>query len=124
MLSMLADYMERGFLDNIIDMFRHDEALFPHIAELIADKQSRVRIGTIALVEELMPTHRSRIASTLPAISIGLSNLNPTIRADVAYLMSIIRDRSALQYLRMAMETEKDAAVREAMAEAIDDIET
>jgi hypothetical protein len=27
MKTMIADYMEKGFLDNIIDMFKHDKSL-------------------------------------------------------------------------------------------------
>jgi hypothetical protein len=44
MSSMIADYMEKGFLDNIIDMFTHDSTLYALIGHLIQDERVRVRI--------------------------------------------------------------------------------
>jgi len=53
MKKMIADYMENGFIGNIVDMFKHDKTLYLLIGELMSDERSRVRIGTVALVEIL-----------------------------------------------------------------------
>ncbi len=47
--TMLADYMENGLLDNIIDMFKHDQSLYAFVGDLITDERIRVRIGATAL---------------------------------------------------------------------------
>ena len=49
--KMIADYIEGEFVDNIIDMFRHDESLYTYVGDLMKDEQIRVRIGTTALIE-------------------------------------------------------------------------
>jgi len=36
---MIADYMEKGFLENIVDMFKHDRSLSPLIADLMRDER-------------------------------------------------------------------------------------
>ncbi len=36
LMNLIADHMESGFLENIIDMFRHDKSLYPLIGELIS----------------------------------------------------------------------------------------
>jgi len=43
-LRMIADHMENGFLENIIDMFRHDTTLYSLVGELIQDERVRVRL--------------------------------------------------------------------------------
>lgn len=35
--TMITDYMEKGFLENMIDMFRHDKSLYKLIGNLIAE---------------------------------------------------------------------------------------
>ena len=53
LIALIADHMESGFLENIIDMFRHDSGLYPLIGSLIQDERVRVRVGITALMEEL-----------------------------------------------------------------------
>jgi hypothetical protein len=120
MLTMLADHMEAGFLENIIDMFRHDRSLYRLVAELVADERSRVRIGTAALVEDLREEHAEEVRSLIPEVGALLRHENPTIRADAVYLLSVIGHRDALTYLEAALQDESEAVrqvVRETMEE-------
>lgn len=90
--TMILDYMQKGFLENIIDMFKHDKSLYPIIIDMIKDERIRVRIGAIALAEELVKNSKEKehFAEIIPAISNLLQNPNPTIRGDAAYLLEII----------------------------------
>lgn len=88
--TMILDYMQKGFLDNIIDMFKHDKSLYPLIIDMIKDERMRVRLGAVALVEELAISSKERFAEILPEISELLKDPNPTISGDAAYLLEII----------------------------------
>ncbi|MBI5049430.1 MAG: hypothetical protein HZC11_00775 [Nitrospirae bacterium] len=66
--TMILDYMENGFLENIIDMFKHDEALYPFIIDMIKDERVRVRLGAAALVEELMKQEPEPLINIIPDI--------------------------------------------------------
>jgi len=66
---MIADYMEKGFLENIIDMFKHDKGLYPLIGELMTDERMRVRLGISALVETLAKEDRNTIAGAIREIA-------------------------------------------------------
>ena len=57
MKAMLIEYMGKGFLDNIIAMFRQDRSLFRFVADMLGAGDLRVRLGTVALVEELAAEH-------------------------------------------------------------------
>jgi hypothetical protein len=119
MKKMLADYMEKGFLENIIAMFKQDKTLFPLIGELIADERSRVRLGAVALVENLKITDFDNILSAIPGIAGPLKSPNPTIRGDSAYLLGIIGHKDALPFLLDASNDENEL-VREIAEESID----
>jgi HEAT repeat protein len=121
MKKLIADYMENGFLENIIDMFKHDKNLFTLIGDMLEDERSRVRIGAVALVETFMAEHSNDVSTALPGISKALKNPNPTIRGDAAYLLGIIGHRDALPFLIDAMHDEHEL-VREAAAEALETI--
>jgi hypothetical protein len=116
---MLADYMEKGFLENIEDMLRHDTSLYEHLPTLITDERSRVRIGTVALTETLVDEHRAQMVRHIPGIAEGLNHKEPTIRGDVVYLLSIIGHKDALPYLEQAAERENVAPVRDEMIDTI-----
>jgi HEAT repeat protein len=122
MLKMIADYMENGFLENIVDMFRHDTSLYSLIGDLLGDERSRVRIGAVALVETLKEDDPAHVASAIPGVAERLNDPNATIRGDAAYLLGIIGHRDALPFLKKSLNDDH-AMVREAVNEAIEEIE-
>jgi HEAT repeat protein len=121
MKKLITDYMENGFLENIIDMFRHDRELFTFIGDMLEDERSRVRIGAVALVETFIAEDINSIVSAVPGIAKALKNPNPTIRGDAAYLLGIIGHRDALPFLNEVVNDEHEL-VRETVVEAIETI--
>lgn len=119
---MIADYMEKGFLENIIDMFKHDRSLYPLMGDLMTDGRVRVRLGISALVETLARDDPENILSSIPSISGLLKNQNPTVRGDAAYLLGIIGHRDAMPYLIEALK-DQNGDVREIVIEAMEEIE-
>lgn len=120
---MILDYMEKGFLENIIDMFKHDESLFPLIIDMIKDERVRVRLGTTALVEELIKQKPEPLVRLIPDIAILLKYENPTVRGDAAYLLGIIRHKDALSFL-VDVENDEDPSVKEIVRDAMQDIKS
>lgn len=116
---MIADYMESGFLENILDLFRHDASLYALVPALMADERSRVRIGATALVDELKGLYPERTAALAAGLAPLLGHENPTIRADAAYLMEITGNPGAVRHLEAALGDESPA-VREVVVEAIE----
>lgn len=102
--TMVLDYMEKGFLENIIDMFRRDESLYPLVADMIKDERIRVRLGATALVEEMAKVDQSPFISLIPSIGKLLEDNNPTVRGDAANLLDIIGHTDALPFLLKARD--------------------
>lgn len=122
MRQMIADHMEGGFLENIIDMFKHDRGLYSLVPHLMADERGRVRLGTVALIEALRDAHREEIIGTIPGIAALLKHPNPTIRADAAYLLGVIGHRDAIPYLREA-EGDENGLVGQIVRESLEELQ-
>ncbi len=119
--AMVLDYMEKGFLENIIDMLRHDESLYPIVIDMIKDDRMRVRLGATALVEEMVrnnPSLPGPIIQLIPSIAKLLQDKSPTVRGDAANLLDIIGHTDALPFLLEALDDE-NVSVREIVEEAI-----
>ena len=119
--KMLADYMEGGLLDNIVDMFKHDENLYEYAGDLLRDERMRVRIGAIALFEALAKEAPDRVKRALPSVLSLLKDQNPVVRGDAAYLLGIIGDEGVIPALDEIMNDE-DANVRLIVRETIEDV--
>ena len=123
MKTMIADYMERGFLDNIVDVFKHDRSLYVYLGDLMTDERIRVRLGISVLVETLKIEDSENITKAIPYILPLLKNENPVLRGDAAYLLEIIGHPDAVPFLR-GMAEDEDANVRMIAEEALRDIES
>jgi len=118
--QMIADYMENGFLENIIDMFRHDSGLYSLVGELIQDERVRVRLGITAMMEELSRSDAAAAAGAVSGLLPLLRHTEAHIRGDAANLLGLIGDESALPFLRDALRDDNPSVrllVQEAIAE-------
>lgn len=120
--KMVADYMEGGMLDNIIDMFRHDKGLYSIVPDLLTDERMRVRIGVTALLEILIHEDAENVKKTAPRIVSLLKNDNPVIRGDAANILGIIGDADVIPFLR-EMSKDENENVRIIARESAEDIQ-
>jgi len=101
--QMISDYMEIGFLDNIIDMFRHDSSLYDLIGTLIQDERIRVRVGITALMEELKRLDPVNIICAQKNLLPLLAHTDAVVRGDAANLIGIIGDMGSLPFLEQCL---------------------
>ena len=118
MRDMLIDYMGRGFLDNIIALFKQDSTVYRFIPEMLGDENMRVRLGATALIEELAAVHHVELMAAVPGLIELLKHENPTIRGDAASALGIIKDSSAVDALQACLR-DTHAGVREAARDAL-----
>ena len=121
LLQMIADYMENGFLENIIDMYVHDTSLYLLIGELIQDERVRVRLGVTALMEELKKIAPDHVTLAQGHLMPLLDHADAVVRGDAANLIGIIGDRASLPRLKTLLEDE-NSSVRIIAREAVQEI--
>jgi HEAT repeat protein len=121
--TIIADYMEKGFLENIIDMFKHNVSLYAYIGDLIKDERLVVRIGVSALIDTLTHEEPENISRAIPFILPLLKDQKSFLRSDAAYFLGMIGHKDVLPFLREAANDE-DENVRIIAKEAIEEIES
>jgi HEAT repeat protein len=121
MKAMLIEYMGKGFLDNIVALFKQDGSLFRFVADMLGDENLRVRLGTVALVEELAVEHGTGLRRAVPGLIELLKHDNPTIRGDAASVLGTIKDGSARAALEACLQ-DGHPGVRDAARDALADM--
>ena len=121
MKDMLIDYMGKGFLDNIIALFRQDPSVYRFLADMLGNDNIRVRLGATALVEELAREHRIELKSAVPGVVALLRHENPTIRGDAASVLGMIRDDASAGALQECLQ-DSHPGVQEAARDALAEI--
>ncbi len=121
MKAMLVEYMGRGFLENIIALFRQDPTAYRFIADMLGNDNIRVRLGATALVEELAREHQAELRSAVPGVIALLRHENPTIRGDAASVLGLIGDEASAGALQECLQ-DSHPGVREAARDALIEI--
>lgn len=118
----VADFLEKGLLENLVVLFRAERKLYALLPALLRDERIGVRIGASALVESLAeedPAGRRLAAAELRRL---LGDESETVRGDGAYLLGLAGCRDDVGALSPLLE-DSSADVREAAAEAMEAIE-
>lgn len=121
MKDMLIEYMGKGFLDNIIALFKEDPLLYRFVPDMIGNENIRVRLGATALVEELAELHRDQAKAAVPGLVALLKDENPTIRGDAASVLGVIGDGAAREALMSSLE-DSHPGVRESARDALSEL--
>jgi HEAT repeat protein len=121
MKNMLIEYMGKGFLENIISLFRQDRSLYQFLPDMLGEENMRVRLGATALLEELAGEHQEDMRTALPGIIGLLQHANATIRGDAAFALGIIKDPGAIDALRICL-ADNNPGVREIVRGVLEDI--
>jgi len=119
---MLIEHMDKGFLENIIALFKQDSSLYRFIPDMLGNEHMRVRLGATALVEELVGEHGVELRAAVPGVIELLKHENPTIRGDAASVLGILHDPSSMDALRVCLN-DIHPGVREIAQDALSEIE-
>uniref|UniRef100_A0A7C4EPF6 HEAT repeat domain-containing protein n=1 Tax=Thermodesulfovibrio aggregans TaxID=86166 RepID=A0A7C4EPF6_9BACT len=121
--EMLFEYLDKGYLENIITFFEHEPSELYLIPGMIKDERLRVKVGAFAIIEELKEKNSEILKSIVPALIELLSSPEKNIRADAAYALEIIADNEAKPALVKALLKENDPQVKEFIEDALKSIQ-
>jgi hypothetical protein len=120
--ARVAEFLGKGLLDVLVDLFKTDASLYALLGELLASPEMGVRLGASALVEELAvvdPGNRPLAAAALASL---LTGADPVRRGDAAYLLGFVGGAGELPALDALAMRDPNADVREVAAEAAEKI--
>jgi hypothetical protein len=116
--ARLADFLGRGLLDVLVDLFKAEPEHYGLLGELLANPEIGVRLGAAALVEELASADQGRRPLAAAALFPLLGSDDPVVRGDAVYLLGFVGGADAACALAALAGSDPNADVREAAAEA------
>ena len=116
--ARVAEFLGKGLLDVLVDLFESDPALYGLLGELLASPELGVRLGASALVEELAAVDPARRPLAASALTPLLGEADPVRRGDAAWLLGFVGGAAEMATLETLAAQDPNADVREAAAEA------
>ena len=110
--QVIKDFLEQGFVENIVSMFKHEPMYYSWTGELLDDERLAVRLGMSVLFEELKIIQPNQLHRAVPSLIALLSSESPTMRGEALSILAIIATREARQAIR-AMACDPSPQVRE-----------
>jgi Fe-S cluster biogenesis protein NfuA len=120
--ARVAEFLGKGLLDVLVDLFKADPALYRLLGELVASPEMGVRLGASALVEELAAVDPGRRGLAAAALAPLLAATDPVRRGDAAWLLGFVGGAAERTALESLAARDPNADVREAAAEAAEKI--
>ena len=118
--ARLAEFLGKGLLDVLVDLFKSDPALYGLLGDLLASPEMGVRLGASALVEDLAVSDPERRPLAAAALAPLLAEADPVRRGDAAWLLGFVGAAGELPALETLAEKDPSADVRDAAAEAVE----
>jgi HEAT repeat protein len=112
LITVIADFLEMGHVENIMAMFKQDTSLYALSGELLRDERFMVRMGMAVLFEELKAMREQEVALAIPALLPILSEETPWMRGEAVNLLAIIGTPEALAHLK-ALADDPEPQIRE-----------
>jgi len=118
LITVIADFLELGHVENIIAMFKQDTSLYALSGELLRDERFMVRMGMAVLFEELKALRPQEVALAIPALLPILSEETPWMRGEAVNLLAIIGTSEALANIK-PLADDPEPQIREMVADIL-----
>ena len=90
LLKVMADFLEMGHVENIVEMFKQDPHYYEWVGPLLTDERFAVRLGVSVLFEYLIEERPGDVELAIPSLSEVLKHETPWVRGEAISVLSII----------------------------------
>ncbi len=118
--KVIADFLEMGHVDNIVEMFKRDPLYYSWAGELLDDERFGVRLGMTVLFEELKRICPDDIERAVPSLSALLLSSPAYVRGEAVSILGIIGTPVALQHVEEALKDDSPQ-VREVAGDVLEE---
>ena len=121
LLKVIADFLEMGYVENIVAMFKQESLYYEWVGELIKDERFAVRLGVSVLFEYLVEDCPDKIDLAIPSLAQALQHQQARVRGEALSVLAIIATDKALDQVKtMTKDPDPEIAdlAREIMTES------
>jgi hypothetical protein len=100
LLKVIADFLEMGHVQNIVEMFKQDSRYYDWVGTLLTDERFAVRLGVSVLFEYLVEERQDEVYLAIPSLSQVLEHDTPWVRGEALSVLAIIGSQDAMAIIR------------------------
>lgn len=105
LLKVIADFLEMGHAQNIVEMFKQDSRYYEWVGPLLTDERFAVRLGVSVLFEYLIEERPEDVHLAIPSLSNVLKHETPWVRGEALSVLAIIGTPDAIALIK-TLETD------------------
>lgn len=90
LLKVIADFLEMGHVENIVEMFKQDSRYYEWVGQLLTDERFAVRLGVSVLFEYLIEERPGEVELAIPSLTVVLKHETPWVRGEAISVLAII----------------------------------
>jgi hypothetical protein len=118
LIRVIKDFLEMGYVENIVAMFDRDSRYFPWTGTILDDERFSVRLGVSVLFEELQARGNRSLHLAVPSLEKLLDSDQPLLRGEALSVLAIIKAET-LRHQAERMRHDSDAQIREIAADIL-----
>ena len=100
LLKVIADFLEMGHVQNIVEMFKQDTRYYEWVGTLLTDERFAVRLGVSVLFEYLIEECPQETALAIPSLAKALQHKTTWVRGEALGVLAIIGSQEALAAIK------------------------
>ncbi len=100
LLQVIADFLDMGYVENIVAMFKQEPRYYQWTGRLLEDERFAVRLGVSVLFEYLVEVRPGDVNLAVPSLAEALKSELGRVRGEAASVLGIIGTSEALDHVR------------------------
>lgn len=100
LLKVIADFLEMGHVENIVEMFKQDPRYYQWTGKLLTDERFAVRLGVSVLFEYLVAERPEDVEKAIPSLAAVLPHDMEWVRGEAVSVLSIIGSAEAFSHIQ------------------------
>ena len=104
LLKVIADFLEMGYVENIVAMFKQDPRYYGWVGTLLEDERFAVRLGVSVLFEYLVEDCQDQLHLAIPSLATALRHKTSWVRGEAISVLAIIDSTEAIDLIQTMAE--------------------
>jgi hypothetical protein len=104
LLKVIADFLEMGYVENIVAMFKQEPRYYQWTGDLLRDERFAVRLGVSVLFEYLVEERPEQIELAVPSLARALRHKASWTRGEAVSVLAIINSSESRALIKTMID--------------------
>jgi len=102
--KVIADFLEMGYVENIVAMFKQEPRYYQWTGQLLEDERFAVRLGVSVLFEYLVADRPTDVHLAVPSLKRALQHQTSLVRGEAVSILAIIATDKAIDLVKTVVD--------------------